>query len=149
MSFRTTRDVLESFRDAYARASRWCSRLDTLETDPEFVAAVSMVKDELTARALSFEAAIDDAESKALGTFLQYEPTESLRQAVKDLTCTEPHDAESLLAAVDDFYQVAFVGMNECEEAAESTPAEPLFTEMEREAQAGIAALAWKVRPEI
>ena len=147
MSFRTTKEVLETFRDRFAQAERWSADVaEDRGEDPAFVTAAGIVTEELRARALSFQAAIDAAETKTLNTYLQYEPQIELRQATEALITSEPPDVESLFTAVANFYRVVFEGLSECGTTTEGTPASAVFAELEREVEAGVSFQTWKMR---
>ncbi len=146
MSFRTTRDVLASYRGHLRAVQGWCSDLKQAQTEPEFALALRLTHDELSTRSLSFQGAMETGEANSLDTFLQYEPTNELELATKRITSSRPTTASALFTSICDYYHILCNGLTECQNTAEGTPAADLFRQLEVETMAGISTLGWKMR---
>lgn len=146
MSYRTTQDVLEIYRDRFAEAAQWVRELELRAESPELQAAAAMAADELRTRSLSFQDALDTASDKTLSTYLQYEPAHQLGEALQEFWRSDPADAETLLERLVDFYKAVFQGLQQCKTTSGGTPATELFEDLESQTEAGISFQAWKLR---
>lgn len=146
MSFRTAREVVATYLDCFQQAEGWCDQLPEGAEYPERTAAVKLVREELKTRRLRFLAAIETGRENALATFLQYDPTDDLREAVEELKKTVPTTTDQLFNAVADFYRSIGETLDDSVRAVESTPAVELFQSLNEELQAAIQSQAWKMR---
>lgn len=146
MSFLNTHEVLGIFNSTFSESLQWCRQLDSSLAQVELRAALTLVERELTTRMQTFQAAIEVGDANALDTFLQYEPHEELHTAIVKLDEYKPDNVENLLRCIADFYEAVLMGLDECVTAAEATPAKKMFSDLQHEARAGIASLAWNLR---
>ncbi len=149
MSFRTARDVLDTYLSAFLEAQRWCDGLPRRPEHAEFTAAVALVEQELKTRILRFKAALETTEEKALATYLQYDSEGELREAASDLAEKNPGDPDDLFTSVAEFYRAVSDALDEGKRVVESTPAAGVFSELQAELRAAIASQAWKMRTEV
>ena len=147
MSFRTAREVIEAFAEQFGEASRWCEAIAGGESGPLHDAA-ELVREELRTRAIRFRAALETADENALATFLQNDPIDDLREAVGELTESQPEDPDALFAEVATLYGQVGDQLTSCVRVSESTPAAAAFSELLAELEVAISSRAWMMRDE-
>ncbi len=148
MSFRTAREVVAIYMDCFQQAEAWCDQLPDGADDPEQTAALRLVRQELKTRRLRFQAAIETGRENALATYLQYDPTDDLREAVDELKETVPTTTDELFNAIADFYRSIGDALDDNVRQVESSAAVDLFEAINEELKAAISSQAWKMRVE-
>jgi len=148
MSFRTAREVVATYLDCFQKAEGWCDQLPDGAEYPERSAALKLVRQELKTRRLRFLAAIETGRENALATFLQYDPTDDLQEALDELKKTVPNTPNELFDAIADFYRSIHEALEDNVRIVESTPAVDLFGQLSEELEAAISSQAWKMRVE-
>ena len=147
MSFRTAREVIEAFAEQFGEALRWCEAIAG-EGQGAMHDAAELVREELKTRAIRFRAALETADENALATYLQNDPIEDLREAVGELTESQPEDPDALFAEVATLYQKVGDQLTSCVRVSESTPAAAAFSELLAELEVAISSRAWMMRDE-